>query len=163
MHINIQELDRIITTALQEDIGTGDITSNLTIPKDTQATFVIVNREPIITCGVHVVERVFRHVDETVQLSLKHDDGQKIPEGSTIISGKGNARSILAAERVALNLMQRMSGIATLVGQYVEAVKHTHAKILDTRKTTPGLRELEKYAVRTGGGITTVSAWMTAC
>lgn len=152
MRMDIQEIDRIVTTALMEDLGKGDITSNLTIPASAQASFVMVNREPVVVCGVEIVARVFHYVDQTVQLSFPRQDGDKVIKGTTLVSGKGNARSILAAERVALNIMQRMCGIATLTSQYVEAVKGTRAKILDTRKTTPGLRELEKYAVRIGGG-----------
>lgn len=152
MDIDKQELERIITTALKEDIGNGDITSNHTIPPEAQTKFAIVTREPVVVCGIAVVAEVFRQVDPTVQLAFHQKDGDKVNAGGVLVSGEGNARSVLAAERIALNFMQRMTGIATQTGQYVQAVAGTKAKVLDTRKTTPGLRALEKYAVKMGGG-----------
>lgn len=152
MRIHVEELDRIITTALLEDIGKGDLTSELTIPADTKTSFDLVTREPIVCCGLAVVEQVFMFVDDTIHISHQQKDGAQVKQGTTLLSGKGNARSILAAERVALNLVQRMCGIATLTRQYVDAIQGTNTQLLDTRKTTPGLRELEKYAVRVGGG-----------
>lgn len=150
--MDTQEVARIITTALAEDIGKGDITSALTIPEGATASFSIATREDIIVCGVDIAKAVFTHVDNTLTLTLHHTDGENLASGTKIISGTGNARSILAAERVALNLMQRLCGIATQTRHYVNAIAGTNATLLDTRKTTPGLREMEKYAVTIGGG-----------
>jgi nicotinate-nucleotide pyrophosphorylase (carboxylating) len=145
-------IDQIIALALAEDIGTGDITSNITIPADKTAEFVINAREEMVICGVDVACRVFKTVNKDIKLTRHFKDGDIAKAGDDIISGSGNACAILAAERVALNLLRQMSGVATHTRKFVEAVAGTKAKILDTRKTIPGLRYLQKYAVKTGGG-----------
>ncbi len=137
-------------TALAEDIGRGDITTNALIDSGARAAFSFVPREDIILCGLPVIARIFDKFG--INQSAGHKDGDKIAMGETIVKITGNARAILTAERVSLNLLQHMTGIATLTDKYVERIKHTKAKILDTRKTMPGLREIEKYAVTIGGG-----------
>lgn len=152
MHPDFQELTRIITTALAEDIGRGDLTSDLTIDALATTSFSIAAREPMVVSGILVAFQVFKTVDNSMELEASSEDGQHVTRGTVLLRGKGRARSLLAAERVALNLLQHMSGIATLTHRYVEQTDGTKTKILDTRKTTPGLREIEKYAVRCGGG-----------
>lgn len=141
-----------IELALQEDIRTGDITSEATIPQDTVLTGIFVAKEPGVVAGLEVVEEVFRLVDKTIIFTPKILDGHLIQKGATVATVRGSGRSILAAERVSLNFLQRMSGIATQTRRFVEAVKGTPATILDTRKTAPGLRFFDKWAVRIGGG-----------
>ena len=145
-------LDRLIRIALAEDIGPGDITTRLTIPLRTQTRTRLVARQPGVLAGIGVCRRVFRAVNPRARLTAQVRDGTSYEAGSVLALVRGPARAILAAERTALNFLQRLSGIATLTRRYVDAVKGTGAKILDTRKTTPGWRALEKYAVRCGGG-----------
>ena len=145
-------MKEIIENALLEDIGTGDITSNSTIDKNATASFVMRTREDIFVCGCEVAIAVFHAVDPDIKIQIINNDGKYIKEHEIILKGNGNARSILAAERVALNLMQQMSAVATLTRKFVKAIDGTNAKILDTRKTIPGLRNLQKIAVKTGGG-----------
>lgn len=152
MQPNLEEVSRIILTALAEDVGHGDITSQAVIPEGTETVMQFVAREPMAVCGLTVIAHVFHAVDPMLDYHWRIDDGTRVEVGTVLASIMGDARSILAAERVALNLLQRMSGIATEVAHYVKAVEGTQAKILDTRKTMPGLRELDKYAVRAGGG-----------
>ena len=152
MPLNNDEVTRIITTGLAEDLGKGDITSDLVITSNASMEFSITTREPLVTAGVSVAEQVFHTVDSSLTIQCTTQDGESVKAGTTLLSGHGNARSILAAERLALNLLQRMCGIATYTQEFVDLVAGTKAKILDTRKTTPGLRELEKYAVTCGGG-----------
>ena len=142
----------LIEKSLREDVGTGDITTLSTIPEDKTITGRYIAKEDGILCGMHVVKAVFDFIDPTIVLTQIAKDGDKIKKGDVIATVEGNARSILTGERLGLNLMQHMSGIATRTSEAVEKVKGTSAKIADTRKTTPGLRVLEKYAVRTGGG-----------
>lgn len=144
-------IDKIIRMALQEDIGKGDITSEITVPEDSPAEFVIRAREEMVACGGEIICRVFAIVDAEMKTKSHYKDGDRLKAGDVIISGSGNARAILAAERVALNLLRQMVGVATLAAKFVEKVKGTNAKILDTRKTIPGLRVLQKYAARAGG------------
>ncbi len=139
--------------ALDEDLGlAGDITTNATVAAGARAEAVIAARKPGIVSGLAVAETAFRALDPDVSFAIEIDDGEAVAEGGVIVRIAGNARALLTAERVALNFMGRMSGIATLTRRYVDAVVGTHAKIVDTRKTTPGLRAFEKYAVRCGGG-----------
>jgi nicotinate-nucleotide pyrophosphorylase (carboxylating) len=145
------ELRRIVRAALKEDIGSGDVTSLATVPKSTVIEVCMVAREPMTVCGLTLAEAVFREMPDVSQIDLLAHDGQRVKPGRKLMHVLGSARSILSAERVALNFVQRLSGVATVAGQYVEAVKGTRAKVLDTRKTTPGWRMLEKYAVRCGG------------
>ena len=144
---------RAVADALAEDLGlVGDITTNATIPATTMARAVMVARKPGVISGVDVAIAAFREVDERVRVTAVHGDGSTVSPGDVALRIEGPARAILTGERVALNFMGRMSGIATLTRRYVDAVTGTSAKIVDTRKTTPGLRAFEKYAVRCGGG-----------
>jgi nicotinate-nucleotide pyrophosphorylase (carboxylating) len=147
-------IDEIIINALREDIGTGDITTNTTIPADKTAHGKFISKENgvIIICGLEVCGRVFKILDSGINFNPLKKDGEKVSKGEVIAEVSGNARNVLTAERTALNILQRMSGIATMTAQSVTQVAGTQAKIADTRKTTPGLRVLEKYAVRIGGG-----------
>ena len=138
---------------LAEDIGRGDITTQATVGQGIRGQGRFLAKEYQVICGLDVAEAVFGHLDpETSELETTYDDGDEVEEGTVFAALKGYADVLLAGERVALNLMQRMSGIATLTRQYVRAIEGTGAVIVDTRKTTPGLRQLEKYAVTVGGG-----------
>ena len=141
-----------IGIALREDIGGGDITTVSFVPENQQASARIIARERAIVAGIDVAADVFRRVDASLHPEILRGDGAIVDSGESVLELRGNARSILTAERVALNFLQRLSGIATLTHQFVEAVGDNRAKILDTRKTTPGLRRLEKAAVVAGGG-----------
>ena len=141
-----------ITAALKEDIGTGDITTEFFVPDSLHASGRIVAREKAIVAGSGVVAEVFRRLDPSIDVQIIRGDGTEVAAGDVIIEVRGLARSILKAERVALNFLQRLCGIATLTRQFVDAVGNHSVKILDTRKTTPGLRTLEKAAVVAGGG-----------
>ena len=144
--------DSIIEAALQEDLPQGDITSESIIPDDSRSRAIILAKEDGILAGMDVASRVFEKIDPDVEFKREKDDGQKFSKGETLAELEGSSISILKGERTALNFLQRMSGIATTTGRFVEALKGTRTKILDTRKTTPGLRSLEKYAVKMGGG-----------
>lgn len=146
------QVDRIIRRALEEDIPFGDLTSEVFVPAGAAAQAELVAREPGVLSGGEVFAQTFRSVDPTVEVTLHTEDGSRFEAGQTIASVNGPARPILTGERVALNLLQRMSGIATLTAAFVEAAAGSGARIVDTRKTTPGLRVLERYAVRCGGG-----------
>ncbi|HTH37001.1 MAG TPA: carboxylating nicotinate-nucleotide diphosphorylase [Pyrinomonadaceae bacterium] len=138
---------------LAEDIGRGDITTSATVPSDTRGVGRFLAKEYLVICGVEVAEAVFLHLDaEISEIETSFSDGDEVEEGTIFGTLKGYADVLLTGERVALNLLQRMSGVATLTRQYVRAVEGTGAAIVDTRKTTPGLRLLEKYAVTIGGG-----------
>jgi len=141
-----------IAAALKEDIGTGDITTEFFVPDSLHASGRIVAREKAIVAGSGVVAEVFRRLDPSIDVQIIRGDGTEVAAGDVIIEVRGLARSILKAERVALNFLQRLCGIATLTRQFVDAVGNHSVKILDTRKTTPGLRTLEKAAVVAGGG-----------
>jgi len=141
-----------IDVALREDIGDGDLTSDFFVPKNRQAEGRIVARERATLAGTETAAEVFRRVDSTLEISVACQDGSEINAGDNVIEIRGRTRSILKAERVALNFLQRLSGIATLTRRFVDAAASEHVKILDTRKTTPGLRALEKAAVVAGGG-----------
>ncbi|MHB9145314.1 MAG: carboxylating nicotinate-nucleotide diphosphorylase [Symbiobacteriia bacterium] len=145
-------LEDIVRRALVEDLGTGDVTSEAVIPADLEAEALVVAREPGVLAGLPVAQEVFRQVDPTVAQQTKAQDGQTLQPGDSVLYLRGKARSLLAAERVALNFLQRMSGIATATARLVALVEGTDAHIVDTRKTVPGLRLLDKYAVRQGGG-----------
>ncbi len=142
----------VVQSALAEDIGAGDITTESAIPADEQAEAVIVAKEACVVAGLQLVEEVFKQVDRTTGVKLLVDEGAAVKTEARICVLNGPARAILTGERTALNFLQRLSGIATLTRQFVDRVKGTNAKILDTRKTTPTLRALEKYAVSVGGG-----------
>lgn len=142
----------LIRAALSEDIGTGDITTNYTIPPDHRSTAHLIAKADIVLAGVDVAREVFMIVDPEISFELIYNDGASIPKGTAFATLSGRTHSLLKAERLALNFLQRLSGIATLTRAYVDQVKGTGAAILDTRKTTPLMRDLEKYAVRMGGG-----------
>lgn len=141
-----------IAAALKEDIGQGDITTDFFVPETLHATGRIIAREKAIVAGAAAAADVFRQVDPSIEVRIIGPDGTEVAAGDVIIEVRGLARSILKAERVALNFLQRLCGIATLTRQFVDAVGNSSVKILDTRKTTPGLRALEKAAVVAGGG-----------
>jgi nicotinate-nucleotide pyrophosphorylase (carboxylating) len=141
-----------IAIALQEDIGAGDITTEFFVPDGLRALGRIIARERAIVAGGQTAAEVFRRVNPKLNVEILQPDGTALSGGETILEVRGAARSILTAERVALNFLQRLSGIATLTRQFVDATGKSRAKILDTRKTTPGLRALEKAAVVAGGG-----------
>ena len=147
-----EDIQNAVQAALAEDIGSGDVTTLATVPEDAHLTVAMRAREVLVVAGLPVAEAVFRQLSPTVRIESLAQDGQRTRAGETLLRVSGSARAILTGERVALNFTQRLSGIATLTAQFVDAVKGTHTQILDTRKTTPGLRCLEKYAVTCGGG-----------
>ena len=149
---NNPQVEQIITLALNEDIGTGDITTLSTIPADKTATGRFVAKEDMIICGIDLAAHIFARVDPSIELKANFKDGDAVKKGDVIATVSGNAQNVLTGERTALNFMQRLTGIATRTHASVAEVAGTNAKITDTRKTTPGLRVLEKYAVRVGGG-----------
>ena len=146
-------LDEIILNALREDIGSGDVTTNATIAEDTMARGRFIAKEDGVICGLGVCGRVFGILDGEAEFSAFKKDGEAVGAGEVFAEISGKAKTLLVGERTAINLLQRMSGIATMTAAAVAKVKGTKAKIADTRKTTPGLRVLEKYAVTAGGGV----------
>lgn len=147
----IQEVLRDVDRALEEDIGRGDVTADL-LPPERLARARVVTREAAILCGQDWFEACFRNIDSTVRVAWLIAEGSRAAAGGTLCHIDGNARALVTAERTALNFLQTLSATATVTAQYVEAVRGTRATILDTRKTVPGLRYAQKYAVRTGGG-----------
>ena len=150
--LDIAKVRPLIRMAIEEDLGRGDITSELLFDDHTVAKANIVSREEIIVCGMGVAKEILRHYDEKLRLRVRVNDGQSAHVGSRLGTVDGPLRPMLSAERVMLNFLQRLSGIATTTRMYVNAIQGTKAKIYDTRKTMPGWRILEKYAVRCGGG-----------
>lgn len=146
------EIERIVRTALEEDIGLGDVTTEVTVAADTIARAQLVAKEDFTLAGIDVAATVFQVLDPDVSFEKLLEDGRRVKRGEVLAWIKGKASSLLQGERVALNLLQRMSAIASLTAQYVAAVAGTGAVIVDTRKTVPGLRALDKYSVRMGGG-----------
>ncbi|MEP2777689.1 MAG: carboxylating nicotinate-nucleotide diphosphorylase [Luteolibacter sp.] len=142
----------LIMMALEEDIGEGDVTSGYFIPEDRMAEAFLKVRNDGVVSGIEMAKAVFLEVDPNLDVQIMVEDGSRVGVGAMLMRISGNARSILTAERTALNFLQRLSGVATMTSRYVNLVKHTRAKILDTRKTTPGYRVLEKKAVADGGG-----------
>lgn len=153
---DVAVMRRIIATALTEDIcaggDEGDITSSLLIPQELTGTMYFNARQDMVAAAVFVVGMVFEQVDGHVKVEARVEEGEKVAAKTTLVVASGPARALLTGERVALNLLQRACSIATITKQYVEATAGTRARVLDTRKTMPGLRELDKYAVRAGGG-----------
>lgn len=143
---------RLVVAALREDVGRGDITTRHVTPPGIQAIGLMRVQQPAVMAGLPLLPLVFAGVDRALRVVLRARDGQTVRRGDVVARITGSAASILTAERVALNFLQRLSGIATLTRQFVDRVAGTSARILDTRKTTPGLRRLEKYAVAVGGG-----------
>jgi len=144
--------EKLIETALAEDIGEGDITTRTTVPVDLVATAFLFSKAPGILAGIDVAMKVFRKVDHTLETNTLFKDGEQITMGQKIAEITGSVSSILQAERTALNFLGRLTGIATQTAQYVKKIEGFHSKILDTRKTIPTMRHLDKYAVRVGGG-----------
>jgi nicotinate-nucleotide pyrophosphorylase (carboxylating) len=150
---DVFQTDRLIDLWLNEDIGYCDLTAQLMIEAHETGAFFMNARETLIVAGIDVAARIFKRYDPTLEVSVRVKDGDKIERGTVMLDVSGTARSVLTAERTALNIVQRLSGIANLTEQYVAAVAGTKARLIDTRKTTPGLRMLEKHAVTCGGGL----------
>ncbi|MFA8341925.1 MAG: carboxylating nicotinate-nucleotide diphosphorylase [Rhodothermaceae bacterium] len=146
------KIEEIIKSALQEDVNTGDITTNLLIPEDKNASAFMKAKESGVVAGMEIAEMVFKYLSPEIEWKPFVKDGDKVEKGTRIAEIKGSYRAILTGERLALNFLQRMSGIASETAKYVELVKESKTEILDTRKTVPGLRILDKYAVKAGGG-----------
>ena len=144
---------RLIQLALDEDVGPGDITAQAVVPADARGSGLIVAKESIIVSGTSVAARVFRALDPACELEALKGDGDAAGPGDGVLRVRGSLRAILSGERTALNFLQRLCGIATLTRKYVQALGNSKTRLLDTRKTTPGMRELEKAAVRAGGGM----------
>lgn len=140
-----------VSQALREDIGSGDITAGL-VPQNQQAVAQVITREAAVLCGQRWVEETFRQLDPSVTLAWKHNDGDSVEANAVLFEARGPARSLLTGERTALNFLQLLSGTATLARRYSQELVGTTTKVLDTRKTIPGLRLAQKYAVRCGGG-----------
>ena len=147
------EMERLVRMALEEDAPWGDITSQALIPATACVSAVLAAREPGVLCGEDLFVAAMALTDPTIATTFHLHDGDRFAKGSTLATIEGSARSVLQAERVALNFTQRLSGIATMTAKYVAETEGTKARIVDTRKTTPGLRLLERYAVRCGGGL----------
>jgi nicotinate-nucleotide pyrophosphorylase (carboxylating) len=150
--LDIEQVRPLIRMAMEEDLGGGDVTTNLLFKDGTISEARIVSREEIVVSGLPVIEEILRQYDERLKMTAYFHDGQSAHVGNKLATIRGPLRSMLSVERVMLNFLQRLSGIATTTSRYVRAIKGTKAKIYDTRKTLPGWRLLEKYAVRCGGG-----------
>lgn len=146
-----EQIKKIIKAALQEDIGAGDITSLATIKKNQKALGKFLVKDSGVIAGLSIAKQVMKSVDKKIKFKILIEDGSEVNPGDIVAEVSGNARSILTAERTALNFLQRMSGIATAASLYAKAVSHTKAKVIDTRKTAPGLRIIDKMAVKIGG------------
>ena len=146
-------VDDIIDRALHEDLAGGDLTTDSTVAPDRDARASFVARSELVTCGMPIAQRVFERLDVKIEAKIEVAEGTVVPKGTSLLEVRGRARTLLAGERVALNLVQRMAGVATITRKYVSAIPSgARTRIADTRKTTPGLRVLERYAVRCGGG-----------
>jgi nicotinate-nucleotide pyrophosphorylase (carboxylating) len=152
VELNASEIRAAVKSALAEDIGSGDVTTRATVPKSLTFKTVMRAREPLVVAGLDFAEAAFRRLSSSVKIEYLVHDGTHVARGDNLLRISGSARAILTAERVALNFVQHLSGIATFTAQFVVAVSGTRAQILDTRKTTPGWRRFEKYAVACGGG-----------
>ena len=150
--LSAEEIRRAVQAALAEDIGSGDATTLATVPENAVAQAAMVAREQLVVAGLSLAIAAFEETSSALQFEQLVTDGQHVERGACLLRISGGARPILSAERVALNFVQRLSGVATFASQFVQAVQGTKAKILDTRKTTPGWRRFEKYAVTCGGG-----------
>ena len=147
------EIEAAVTRALEEDLGrAGDITSIATVPPDTRGRAVVVARKPGVVSGLPLVEASFRRLSPAIKIAASSRDGETIAAKAKLMTIEGDARAILSAERTALNFIGHLSGIATATSEFVKRIAHTKARVICTRKTTPGLRALEKYAIRCGGG-----------
>jgi nicotinate-nucleotide pyrophosphorylase (carboxylating) len=152
VELNASEIRAAVKSALAEDIGSGDVTTRATVPKSLTFKTVMRAREPLVVAGLDFAEAAFRRLSSSVKIEYLVHDGTHVARGDNLLRISGSARAILTAERVALNFVQHLSGIATFTAQFVVAVSGTRAQILDMRKTTPGWRRFEKYAVACGGG-----------
>jgi nicotinate-nucleotide pyrophosphorylase (carboxylating) len=150
--LTAEEIRNAVRLGLAEDIGSGDVTTLATVPESARAQALVRAREPLVAAGLALAEAAFLELSLEVKITRQAVDGERVAPGTALMRVAGPARALLTAERVALNFVQRLSGIATLTARFVEAVQGTQARILDTRKTTPGWRRLEKYAVTCGGG-----------
>ncbi len=153
MRIPAKTLRPLVLSALREDAAFDDVTTQAIVPKNQKAKVILLAKQDLVLCGLEVAEAAFRLLDPKIRFRSKAKEGQALKRGAILAEIEGSARALLSAERVALNFLQRLSGIATLTRRYVEAVRGTGAKMLDTRKTTPGMRLLERYAVSVGGGV----------
>ncbi len=144
---------RLIALALEEDVGPGDVTAEACVPADARGSGLIFAKEALVVSGISAAARVLRVLDPSCELEALHSEGDRVGPGEGVLRVRGRLRAILTGERTALNLVQRLSGIATLTRTYAQALAGTKTRLLDTRKTTPGMRELEKAAVRAGGGV----------
>jgi nicotinate-nucleotide pyrophosphorylase (carboxylating) len=151
MQLSRQEIEEFIDRALAEDIGRGDLTTNVTIAPDKTLKVAMQSRQDVVLCGLEIATAVFHHVDPTIKVKLEAKDGDKVGPKAVLARIEGNARAILSAERTALNIVQHLSGIATLTRRYADLVEGTGATLIDTRKTIPTLRNLAKYASFIGG------------
>ncbi len=151
MRLRFSTVRPLLRLAIREDIGKGDITSKKCVPRRTQARAEIIAKQAGILCGTDIVEYAFRLLDPSVFVKIHHRDGTILRRGMVIAMIWGRARSVLAAERTILNFLQQLSGVATQTREYMQALEHTNVILLDTRKTMPGMRYLQKYAVRIGG------------
>ncbi len=152
MHLSQRALNALVEPFLEEDVGCGDITTLAVVPETAYGHGCLVAKAPLVIAGLDVAQTAFRVLDDRVEWKSTVRDGAMVEPRAILAELDGPGRALLTAERVALNLLQRLSGVATLTRRYVDAVRHTPARIIDTRKTTPGLLLLEKYAVRVGGG-----------
>ncbi len=152
VELTLAEIRAAVKSALAEDIGSGDVTTLATVPKTQTFKTVMRAREPLVVAGLEFARAAFLQLSSAVKIEYLVHDGTHVARGDNLLRITGSARAILSAERVALNFVQHLSGIATLTAQFVAAIKGTRAQILDTRKTTPGWRRFEKYAVACGGG-----------
>ena len=152
MSVSLEHIDEFLRRALAEDVGAGDVTTQALIPAGQTGAAVAHTKQAGVLAGNDIAARVFTLLDADVAATLLHADGERLAAGTTFLRVEGSLQAILTGERIALNILRHLSGIATLTRAFVQAVAGTNAKIVDTRKTTPGLRLLEKYAVRVGGG-----------
>ena len=152
MELTAAEIRRAVRAALAEDLGGGDVTTLATVPATAKSVALMRAREPLTVAGIQFAELAFRELAPKIQIKKLSRDGQHAKAGDTLLKISGSSRAILSAERVALNFVQRLSGVATATAQFADLVRGTKARILDTRKTTPGWRRFEKYAVACGGG-----------
>ncbi|NBR84792.1 MAG: carboxylating nicotinate-nucleotide diphosphorylase [Verrucomicrobia bacterium] len=152
MELSTEEIQRAVRAALAEDIGAGDVTTLATVPKSATLSAAMVAREPLVLAGLALAQTAFRELDHELIIAPHTTDGDHCDAGQILLRVSGPARSILTAERVALNFVQRLTGVATLTAQFVAQLQGTNCQLLDTRKTTPGWRHFEKYAVKCGGG-----------
>jgi len=148
---DMEMVDTLIALAIREDVGAGDVTTNLTIPADAQTSLYFNARDELIACGIWIIERVYSKIGSQVKCEALVSEGALVSAGANLAKISGNAREILTGERVSLNLLIRMCSVATYASKFVKAVSHTKAQVLDTRKTMPAMRGLDKYACHIGG------------